>query len=116
MKRYDFNSSEAFEESNLPCEDNVVVAITEDGWFKADLMTACKRWKTAVNRFFAACPEIAHWKEEVIESIESGYWKSNDVRFANGMLNPFYSFSWEVEEEDDGLWYIFLNEKTNRWS
>lgn len=115
MKRYNFSSFEEFENSGLLCNEEEVVAITENGWFKADLMTECKRWKTAVNRFFKACPELIHWKKEVVESIESGYWKCSDSMLCNGERNPNYSFCWALEENSEGLWYIYCNEKMSRW-
>ncbi len=114
VKRYDFQSCEDYEEQ-LPFNYDEVCAVTENGWFKADVMCSCKRWKTAVRRFFKACPELKHWEEEVIESVELGFSHSNDARLCDGTHNPCYSFSWGVEQHDDDLWYIYLNEKVDRW-
>lgn len=112
MKRYDFTSFADFEESGIAPEREAVTLIRENGWFKADLMTECKSWKTAVNRFFKALenvPEFDGWKDFLRESAENGYFKDNDSTMADGSRNEFQSFAWEIEPIDESQWYIFLN-------
>ena len=114
MKRYDFNSFEEFSDAEVAGEWEALTVITENGWIKADLMTECKSWKTALRRFFKAldpdsAEEFEGWYECMRESAESGYFKMNDSRMADGSRNPYSFYAWEIEEMNDGEWYIFLN-------
>lgn len=114
MKRYDFNSFEEFSDAEVAGEWEALTVVTENGWIKADLMTECKSWKTALRRFFKAldpdsAEEFEGWYECMRESAESGYFKMNDSRMADGSRNPYMSYAWEIEEMNDGEWYIFLN-------
>lgn len=114
MKRYDFNNFDEFSAAEVSGERETLTVVTENGWIKADLMTECKSWKTALRRFFKAldpnnAEEFKGWYECMRESAENGYFKMNDSRMADGSRNPYMSFAWEIEEMDDGEWYIFLN-------
>ena len=113
MKIYEFNSFEEFERAEVAGEDEALTIVTENGWIKSDLVTVCKSWKTALRRFFKALsarhPEIAEWTESLTESAENGYFRMNDNMMADGTQNPFPSYAWDIEEVDDGVWYIFLN-------
>lgn len=114
MKRYDFNSFEEFSEAEVSNEWEALTVVTENGWIKADLMTECKSWKTALRRFFKALdPDnsdvLSGWYECMKESAESGYFKLNDSRMADGSRNQCMTYAWEIEEMNDGEWYIFLN-------
>lgn len=114
MKRYDFNSFEEFSEAEVSGEWEALTVVTESGWIKADLMTECKSWKTALRRFFRAldpssAEEFSGWYECMREGAENGYFKMNDSRMADGSRNPYMSYAWEIEEMNDGEWYIFLN-------
>lgn len=114
MKRYDFNSFEEFSDAGVAGEWEALTVVTENGWIKADLMTECKSWKTALRRFFKAldpdsAEEFDGWCECMRESAESGCFKLNDSRMADGSRNPFMTYAWEIEEMNDGEWYIFLN-------
>lgn len=120
MKRYDFNSFEEFSEAEVSTEWEALTVVTENGWIKADLMTECKSWKTALRRFFRAldpssAEEFSGWYECMRESAENGYFKMNDSRMADGSRNPYMSYAWEIEEMNDGEWYIFLNIHTGEY-
>lgn len=120
MKRYDFNSFEEFSEAEVAGEWEALTVVTENGWIKADLMTECKSWKTALRRFFRAldpssAEEFSGWYECMRESAENGYFKLNDSRMADGSRNPYMSYAWEIEEMNDGEWYIFLNIHTGEY-
>lgn len=114
MKRYDFNSFEEFSEAEVSTEWEALTVVTENGWIKADLMTECKSWKTALRRFFKALdPDnsdvFSGWYECMKESAEGGYFKMNDSHMADGSRNKFMTYAWEIEEMNEGEWYIFLN-------
>lgn len=112
MKRYTFASFEEFEKSTACGQAEAVTAIFENGWIKCDVMTECKTWKTAVNRFFKALDDIKAldgWKDCIVESCENGYFKDDDSRMADYSRNPFTSFYWGVEALDDNLYYVFIN-------
>lgn len=114
MKRYDFNNFEEFSEAEVSGEWEALTVVAENGWINADLMTECKSWKTALRRFFKVldpnnAEEFEGWYECMRECAENGYFKMNDSRMADGSHNPYMSFAWEIEEMDDGEWYIFLN-------
>lgn len=111
MKRYDFESFDEFDESGVAGYREAVTVIHENGWIKADLVTECKSWKTALKRFFKAVPELKEsWYECIVECIESGCWKANDYELADGSHNPIPGWAWEVECMDDGLWYVYVGE------
>lgn len=114
MKRYDFNSFEEFSDAEVAGEWEALTVLAENGWIKADLMTECKSWKTALRRFFKALnpngdEEFSGWYECMTESAENGYFKGNDFTMADGSRNQCPSYAWEIEEMNDGEWYIFLN-------
>lgn len=114
MKRYDFNSFDEFYDAEIAGEWEALTVVTENGWTKADLMTECKSWKTALRRFFKtldpdSAEEFDGWFECMRESAENGCFKMNDSRMADGSRNPHMSYAWEIEEMNDGEWYIFLN-------
>jgi len=114
MKRNDFTSFDEFENSNTSGNMETVTVIKENEWFKVDLMTECKSYKTALNRFFnmlSDIPLLMEWKNEMIESCENGYFKCNDMMMSDGTYNTEPCFAWEVEQLDDNLFYIFLNRK-----
>lgn len=114
MKRYDFTSFEQFEESNTAGEYEALTVIDENGWLKSDIMTECKRWQTALRRFFKMFGEDSRldgWYECMKEEAENGYFKLNDSTMGDGSRNEFPAYAYEIEEIDDGVWYIFLNVK-----
>lgn len=90
--------------------------VRENRWTNCDLMTKCRSYKTALRRFFKALanvPEVSEWYEALSESAENGYFKMNDFMMADGTRNPFPTYAWEIEEVQEGVWYIFLNVRTN---
>lgn len=104
---------ECYEYENIP-------VIIDDGWtIRMDIMTDCKSWKTALKRFEKAFgdydPSIKDWIEGNRESCENGYfgdWCRPAWCATEEELKTFYSFgtfSWGVEEVDEGRWYCFLN-------
>lgn len=119
-----FNSLDAYEtwiEQFENCSDyeEIPVAI-DDGWkIAVDLFTDCKSWKTALRRFEKAfgdySEDIKGWIECMRESVESGYtsdslkpgWNATEEEKQD--LYKYGTYSWGVEEQDDGYWYIFLN-------
>ena len=112
IKRRDFNSFDEFHESGTAGNYEELTFITENGWKKADLLTECKYWRTAVNRFFKAIgndPDFDGWKECITESAENGCFGQNDSIMGDGSRNQFSSWAYELEEVNERTWYIFLN-------
>lgn len=104
---------EAYEYQNIP-------SLIDDGWkIMMDMFTECKSYKTALRRFEKAFGDhdqsVKDWLEGIKESCENGYFKDTCRPGWNATeeeIKEFYAggtFSWGVEEVDDGYWYIFLN-------
>ena len=109
-----YTSFDAFDVSETAGEYDRLTIINENGWLKTDLLTECKSPKTAINRFFRALNpdnynDFCVWQEEITGATSAGIFKGNDMLLANGAKNDKPSYFWEVEQIDDGLWYIFLN-------
>ena len=104
----EYSSFEAFEQDEHRQDTDLISIVNKpNGMVCADLITDCKRWKTAVNRFFKALAEderFNYWWEGIIESIENGYWKDKEI--VDGKYTGGYF--WEVEDLD-GCFYICLN-------
>lgn len=125
MKARTFRSFEDYEKwtdlfENTSDYQEIPVDI-DDGWkVSADLLTECKSWKTALKRFrktFADIGNVSDWVECIQESCENGYfeeitgWKpawTNDPKVVKEWQERG-TFSWGVEEVDEGIWYIYLN-------
>jgi len=111
------NWTEQFEN----CSDYQEIPCAIDDGFKVmtDMFTECKSWKTALRRFEKTFREvhsdITGWVECMREGAEGGYFKDECKPGWNATpeeLKEFYaggSFSYGIEEVDDGYWYIFLN-------
>ena len=90
------------------------VAIDDGNKVALDMFTECKSWKTALRRFAKAMENasedaavnenIKGWIECMREAAESGCFKMylNEGKEYGG-------YSYEIEDEGEGLWYIFLN-------
>ena len=112
MKIRFFDSFEQYENSHGSSAYETVFIIMENGWTKGDMFTECKQARTAIKRFFkmaGGLPGYDGWEACILESIENGCYKQNDFTMGDGTRNPEPSWSWELEEIDDGEWYFFLN-------
>lgn len=120
MKTKKFNSFEAYEawtEQFDNCEYCYIPAIIDDGWkISMDMFTDCKSWKTALNRFKKAFgdynEDVKAWIDGLYESYECGY-THDECTYATKELEKersrYGTFSWGIEEVDEGRWYIFMN-------
>lgn len=110
---HEFTSFEAFDASGTAGNYEDVTIIRENGKICADLMTECKSWKTALNRFFRAVaniPELAGWEPDVRESCESGYFADRESIWNEETMKSEVTGNWSWEVEDhDGAWYVCLN-------
>lgn len=78
MKVMEFASFDEFEECENKHDDEMVAVVhnKKRNTVCADMITNCKRWRTAVNRFFEALenyPEFDGWKDSIMESCENGF-------------------------------------------
>ena len=99
-----------------PSEKPVMI---DDGWqISIDLMTRCKKWKTAVRRLARAVSDsklLYDWlMETVMESCGNGCFKDIDgwqvYGADNKALRKLYGcYGWGVEQVDEDRWYIYLN-------
>lgn len=110
IRRNDYTSQEQFEQSGTAIEYNTVTVIKEDRgnhgkWMCMDIMTECKRPKTAIKRLFSVLTDDEirgelNWREsDTLELVE------------NGCFNLYEEgeFSFGCEENQEGLWYVWLN-------
>lgn len=121
-----FRSFEEYEKWTEQFEDcaeyQEIPSAIDDGWkISADMFTECKSWKTALRRFakvFADVNgEIPGWVESMKESCENGYFEDTTGWKPSWTLNPEEvkefakngTYSYGVEETEEGYWYIFLN-------
>lgn len=78
----------------------------------ADLITECKTYKTALNRFFKALKnynQLYGWREGLLESCENGCFKDIETFYDRENNKRVYgNWHYEVEELDENLWYIEL--------
>lgn len=108
LKVKEYSSFEAFEQDEHRQDVDLVAIVNKpNGMVCADLITDCKMWQTAVNRFFKALAgdvRFDGWKECIEEAIKSGIWKEKetfDDKYTGGWF-------WKVEDLDDSF-YICLN-------
>ena len=82
-------------------KENVIEVVKQDNKISADLMTKCKKYTTAINRFFKGLvnfPELQDYREDVTESCRSGYSTFRCIESG---------FAFTVEQYED-LYYISL--------
>ena len=120
MKTKIFNNFEAYEawtEQFDNCEYCHTPCLIDDGWkISMDMLTDCKSYKTALNRFKKAFgdynEDVKAWIDGLYESYECGY-THDELHYDTKELEKEYSkygtFSWGIEEVDEGRWYIFMN-------
>ena len=120
LKVKEYDSFEAFEQDEHRQDVDLVAIVNKpNGMVCADLITDCKMWQTAVNRFFKALARDERfdgWQETIAESIKAEIeackrteMKLNGVR-KREELNGRYIGGWYWEVEDlDGRFYICLN-------
>lgn len=108
LKVKEYSSFEAFEQDEHRQDVDLIAIVNKpNGMVCADLITDCKMWQTAVNRFFKALAgdvRFDGWKEYIEEAIKSGIWKEKetfDDKYTGGWF-------WKVEDLDDSF-YICLN-------
>lgn len=108
LKVKEYSSFEAFEQDEHRQDVDLIAIVNKpNGMVCADLITDCKMWQTAVNRFFKALAgdvRFDGWKECIEEAIKSGIWKEKetfDDKYTGGWF-------WKVEDLDDSF-YICLN-------
>ena len=108
-----FESQEAYDEYSESrggyMHEQVTAIIRANGTICADLITDCKRWQTAVKRFFDAVAgdsRFAGWRETITESINGGVWEDRES-VDGGYV--YGGYAWGVEEVAPGTYYIFLN-------
>lgn len=77
-----------------------------------DLTTRCRKWQTAVKRFFDALGDDARfdgWRQCIVECVENGCFQQKEI---NPLTNKYEGgWYWGIEDLD-GSWYIYLNVQT----
>ncbi|MGN1394550.1 MAG: hypothetical protein ACI4V7_11080, partial [Succinivibrionaceae bacterium] len=93
---------------------NYVHFINETEKVAIDGEVQCKNASTAINRFFdtlgnqfdnLGIDELNGWKESILESIKNGVYSQTN---AEGSAPGTYSYG--VEQLDNGRWYVYLNQ------
>lgn len=76
LKVKEYSSFEAFEQDEHRQDVDLVAIVNKpNGMVCADLITDCKMWQTAVNRFFKALvgdERFDGWQETIMECIKEG--------------------------------------------
>ena len=111
VKIKEYASFDEFEQDESRQDYELVAVVNKKNAVCADLMTECKLWMTAVDRFFKALEgddRFDGWKDCIIESIENGCWNDASRIWEDGKLKYTGDYSWGVEDHD-GSWYVFLN-------
>ena len=79
LKVKEYSSFEAFEQDEHRQDVDLVAIVNKpNGMVCADLITDCKMWQTAVNRFFKALAgdeRFDGWQETITECIKGGFWQ-----------------------------------------
>lgn len=98
LKVKEYSSFEAFEQDEHRQDVDLVAIVNKpNGMVCADLITDCKMWQTAVNRFFKALAgdeRFDGWQETITECIKEGFWQ--DKALTDGKYTGGYF--WEVED------------------
>ena len=104
LRRFeDYESYDKFVESCGSDYEEIPMLIVVGNEIKADLMTECKSWKTALKRFdkvFMGLDEDldGFLGEGFYESVESGYPSAADPK----------NYAYGIEEVNEGRWYIYV--------
>lgn len=115
MKTLYFNNFEEFDNAEVAGQFEVVTIVKNErhNTMCADLMTECKSYKTALNRFFKALenyPQFAEWKDGILESCECGYFTQAETYWNDETNKSEYRGGWHYTIEDnDGSFYVCLN-------
>lgn len=120
LKVVEFESFEDFEESGISGKYEVVTIVKGGSHGKkrvcADLMTDCKRYKTAIRRFFKALEgdgRFDGWREGIEESCENGHFADKEQYWESGKgLVYTGGYHWCVEDHD-GSYYVELTVVTD---
>lgn len=106
MKVQEFKSS--IEIDDYAVEVVSVIKNESNNRICADLSTKCKRWKTALNRFFGAIenyPELLEWQETLFNSCENNIFSGVENIDEDNIW-----YDWEVTQfEDEYYVKLFVN-------
>lgn len=102
------NPEEFCQDENWQLYDEIQIIHYENGMVSASLLTKCKRWQTAVSRFFRALEGDRRFngcKEYIIRKITE-----NTVDEEKLCCHDVTDcFLWGVEEFDNDYYYVDLN-------
>lgn len=113
IKTKEYKNFDEFEMDESRSEYELVTIVNKTNGVCADLMTECKRWRTAVDRFFKTLEGDSRfdgWKESIVESIENGCWKDRETVWNEEKCKSEYTggYFWEVEGYDS-CYYVCIN-------
>lgn len=107
MKVREFESYDNYEATGNYNELDIV---KHDKYISADLLTDCKSYKTALNRFFKGLKTTKDydknfngWEDQIKECCKSGSFEETS-KYEDGSIHYVYS----IEQLDETLWYIYL--------
>lgn len=76
-----------------------------------DMDIACKKFETALNRFFKKHPELDYWKETFEWMFEEGVDFFSDNLYADGTKNYDWSYALHLDVFDSGHYYMAVIER-----
>lgn len=76
-----------------------------------DMDITCKKFETALNRFFKKYPELDYWKETFEWMFEDGVDFFCDNLFADGTRNHDWSYALHLDCFDSGHYYMAVIER-----
>ena len=81
-------------------------------YVSVDMETKCKKFETALNRFFKKHPEIDDaWRETFEYMHENGLDFFSDKKMADGTENKNWCYALHLDEYDDGYFYLAVIER-----
>lgn len=87
-------------------QQNVITITETNEKFSADTEVTCEKAETAIRKFFntigSQIPELAGWKDQIVEAIQNGTFSMHD---------DFGLWNWGIEEieGDEKAWYVYIN-------
>lgn len=75
---------------------------------EVDMEIECKKFSTALNRFFKKYPELEYWKETFEYMFENNQDFFADTKLANGERNPDWAYALHLDVYEDHFYMAVI--------